>query len=69
MLISIANNNLKINLISQEKIVFLNKIKFWIICYIDVDASNCEMLFEKDKCLVKDNINFIRINLKKIYLR
>ena len=65
----IANNNFKINLISQEKIDLPNINEFWIICYKDVDASNCEVPFEKDKYLVKDNTDFMRINLKKIYLR
>ena len=52
-----------------KSIDFSNINEFWIICYKDVDISKCEVPFEKDKYLVKDNIDFIRINLKKIYLR
>ena len=65
----ISNNNLKLNLIFQNKIDFSNINEFWIICYKDVDTSKCEVPYEKDQYLVKDNIDFIRINLKKIYLK
>ena len=65
----ISNNNFKLKLLSLDKIDFVNINEFWIICYKDVDTSQCEVPFEKDKYLVKDNIDFIRINLKKIYLR
>jgi len=65
----ISNNNFKLNLISQDKIDFSNIKEFWIICYKDVDTSKCEVPYEKDEYLVKENIDFIRINLKKIYLR
>ena len=65
----IANNNFKINLLSREKLDFSNITEFWIICYKDVDTSSCEAPFEKDEYLVKESIDFIRINLKKIYLR
>jgi len=65
----ISNNNFKLNLLSLDKIDFVNINEFWIICYKDVDTSQCKVPFEKDKYIVKDNIDFIRINLKKIYLR
>ena len=65
----ISNNNFKLNLLSQDIIDFSNINEFWIICYKDVDTSKCEVPYEKDRYLVKDNIDFIRINLKKIYLK
>ena len=65
----ISNNNFKLNLLSKDKIEFSNINEFWIICYKDVDTSKCEVPYEKNQYLVKDNIDFIRINLKKIYLR
>ena len=65
----ISNNSFQLNSLSQDKINFSNINEFWIICYKDVDTSKCEVPYEKDKYLVKDNIEFIRINLKKIYLK
>ena len=65
----ISNNNFKLNLLSQDK-AYLSKIEeFWIICYVDLDMSSCEVPYNKDEYLVKENIDFIRINLKKIYLK
>ena len=65
----ISNNNFKLNLLSQDK-TYLSKIEeFWIICYVDLDMSSCEVPYNKDEYLVKENIDFIRINLKKIYLK
>ena len=65
----ISNNNFKLNLLSQDK-AYLSKIEeLWIICYVDLDVSGCEMPYNKDEYLVKENIDFIRINLKKIFLK
>ena len=65
----ISNNNFKLNLLSQDK-AYLSKIEeFWIICYVDLDMSSCEVPYNKDEYLVKENIDFIRIKLKKIYLK
>ena len=56
-------------MISQDKADFSNINEFWIFCYKDIDTTKCEVPYEKDEYLVNENIDFKRINLKKIYLR
>ena len=47
----------------------LNKYKneqIWILCYIDLDLTNCKIPINKDQFIVNKNLNFNKLNLKLI---
>jgi len=64
-----SSSNFNSNLLKQDKIDLLKIREIWIICYVDLDISGCAIPYNKDEYLVKQNINFSRINLKKIYFK
>ena len=48
---------------------YLNKYKneqIWILCYIDLDLTNCKIPINEDQFIVNENLNFSKINLKRI---
>ena len=65
----ILSNNFKLHLLSQNELDYSNLNEFWILCYKDIDISDCKVPFNKTNYSEKENIDFNRINLKKIYLR
>ena len=47
----------------------LNKYKneqIWILCYIDLDLTNCKIPINEDQFIVNKNLNFNKLNLKLI---
>ena len=65
----ILSNNFKLHLLSQNELDYSNLNEFWILCYKDIDISDCKVPFNETNYSEKENIDFNRINLKKIYLR
>ena len=47
----------------------LNKYKneqIWILCYIDLDLTNCKIPINEDQFIVSEDLNFSKLNLKRI---
>jgi len=38
----------------------------WVMCYYDLDINNCKIDDKIKNIKIKKNLNFSRINLKKI---
>ena len=58
--------DLDIYIIDEKKINNDKLSKLWILCYSDLDVNDCKLPMFKKKFSIIENINFSKINLKKI---
>ena len=58
--------NYDINLINIQDYNDKKFISFWVMCYYDLDINNCKIDDKIKNIKIKKNLNFSRINLKKI---
>ena len=62
----IEYNNYNLVLFDQSILNNYRNEQIWILCYIDLDLTNCKIPINEDQFVVNENLDFSKINLKLI---
>jgi len=62
----IQNNNYNLIVLDQSSLKNFKNEQIWILCYTDLDLTNCKIPINEDKFIINENLNFSKLNLKKI---
>ena len=62
----IENNNYNLRILDQSSLKNFKNEQIWILCYTDLDLTNCKIPINEDKFIINENLNFNKLNLKKI---
>ena len=62
----IKYNNYNLVVFDQSDLNKYKNEQIWILCYIDLDLTNCKIPINEDQFIVNENLNFSKINLKRI---
>lgn len=64
----IENNNYNLRIIDQLKLKNFKNEHIWILCYTDLDLTNCKIPINNNKFTVQESLNFSKLNLKKLVI-
>jgi len=62
----IEYNNYNLIVLDQSSLENYKNEQIWILCYIDLDLTNCKIPINEDQFIVNENLNFSKLNLKRI---
>ena len=62
----IEYNNYNLVVFDQSNLNNYRNEQIWILCYIDLDLTNCKIPINEDQFVVNENLDFSKINLKLI---
>ena len=62
----IEYHNYNLIVFDQSRLNNYKNEQIWILCYIDLDLTNCKIPMSEDEFIVSENLNFSKLNLKRI---